>query len=59
MFYLQVAVPIFENKVMKRNTFSIICSDGDRYKQWITNAGLKDTTLPVYFLIDFVGIGLW
>lgn len=52
-------MPIFENKVMKRNTFSIICSDGDRYKQWITNAGLKDTTLPAYFLIDFVGSGMW
>lgn len=50
----QVAVPIIENKIMKRNTFSIVCSDGDRYKHWIRNAGLEDTTLPAYFLIDFV-----
>ena len=50
----QVAVPIIENKIMKRNTFSIVCSDGDRYKHWIRNAGLEDTTLPAYFVIDFV-----
>ena len=42
------------NNVMKRNTFSIVCSDGDKYKHWIRNAGLTDTTMPVYFLIDFV-----
>ena len=44
------------NKVMKRNTFSIVCTDGDKYQHWIKNAGLTDVTLPAYFLIDFVRV---
>lgn len=51
---VQVAMPIINNKIMKRNTFSIVCTDGNKYQHWIKNAGLKDTTLPAYFLIDFV-----
>ena len=53
---LQVAMPIINNNVMKRNTFSIVASDGVKYEHWIRNAGLTDVTLPAYFLIDFVGV---
>ena len=47
---------------MKRNTFSIVASDGVKYEepthdiQLITNAGLQNTELPAFFLIDFVGL---
>ena len=49
----RVAKPIIENKVMKRNTFSIVASDGVKYAHWMTNAGLQNTELPAFFLIDF------
>ncbi len=52
-----VAVPLIENKVYKRNTFSIVVSDGVKYKHWMTNAGLKSVDLPAFFLIDFVRVG--
>ena len=41
---------------MKRNTFSIVASDGVKYAHWMTNAGLQNTELPAFFLIDFVGL---
>ena len=52
----RVAEPLINNKVMKRNTFSIVVSDGDKYAHWIKNAGLEDDSLPACFLIDFVCI---
>lgn len=54
----RVAVPIMQNKVMKRNTFSIVASDGVKYEHWMKNAGLEDTSIPGCFLIDFVGNGI-
>lgn len=51
----RVAEPLIANKVMKRNTFSIVASDGVEYAHWMKNAGLEDTSLPNCFLIDFVG----
>lgn len=49
----RVAEPLIANKVMKRNTFSIVASDGVEYAHWMKNAGLEDTSLPNCFLIDF------
>ena len=39
---------------MERNTFSIVACDGVKYDYWMTNAGLKETSLPQFFLIHFV-----
>ena len=50
----RVAEPLIENKVYKRNTFSIVVSDGVKYAHWMKNAGLKSVDLPAFFLIDFV-----
>ena len=55
---LQVAMPIMENKVRERNTFSIIASDGVEYAHWMRNAGMQSTELPGFFLIDFVVVWL-
>ena len=52
----QVAQPLIENKVYKRNTFSIVVSDGVKYAHWMKNAGLKSVDLPAFFLIDFVDV---
>lgn len=49
-----VAEPLIESKVYKRNTFSIVASDGVKYAHWMKNAGLKSMDLPAFFLIDFV-----
>lgn len=45
---------LIENKVYKRNTFSIVVSNGVKYAHWMKNAGLKSVDLPAFFLIDFV-----
>lgn len=51
-------MPIMENKVRERNTFSIIASDGVEYAHWMRNAGMQSTELPGFFLIDFVVVWL-
>ena len=55
----RVAIPVIQNKVMKRNTFSIVASDGVKYAHWIRNAGLETDSLPACFLIDFVDERSW
>lgn len=55
----RVAMPVIQNKVMKRNTFSIVASDGVKYAHWIRNAGLETDSLPACFLIDFVDERSW
>lgn len=48
----EVAIPVIEQKIMKRGTFSIILSDGEENKQWLKGTDLQE--MPSAMLIDFV-----
>lgn len=50
----EVAIPVIEQRIMKRGTFSIIFSDGEENKKWLKGTSLENLPLPSAMLIDFV-----
>lgn len=50
----EVAIPVMEQKIMKRGTFSIIFSDGEKNDEWVRGTDLEKQGYPCVMLIDMV-----
>ena len=51
----EVAIPVIEQKIMERGTFSVIFSFAEENKSWLKNTALDNGHFPVAMIIDFVG----
>ena len=50
----EVAIPVIDQSIMKRGTFSIVVSDGEENSTWLKGTDLENMELPCAMLIDFV-----
>ena len=50
----EVALPVIEQKIMKRGEFSIIFSDGEENKKWVEGTDLEKEGDLCAMLIDMV-----
>ena len=52
----EVALPVIEQKIMKRGDFSIIFSDGEENKKWVEGTDLAKEGNLCAMLIDMVNV---
>lgn len=54
--FSEIAIPVIEQKIMKRGTFSIVVSDGEENKKWIEGTDLEKQLFPSAMIVDFVSL---
>lgn len=57
LFY-EVALPVINQKIMERGTFTVIFSFAEENKSWLKNTALDNGHFPSALIIDFVGAAL-
>ena len=50
----EVSIPVIEQKIMKRGTFSVVFSYAEENKDWLKNTALDNGHFPTAMIVDFV-----
>ena len=50
----EIALPVIDQKIMARGSFTVVFSDGEENKMWLKDTALDNGHFPAAMIIDFV-----